>query len=69
MPMDSEEKFAKEADGSKSPEYCAFAQPDATLEGMTKFVANVMSQKMGMKHEDARSMIGAALPTLKRWRR
>jgi hypothetical protein len=75
MPMSDESLLGTEKDGSKNSEYCkycyengAFAQPDATLEGMIEVCVPFMVQE-GFKEEDAKAMLASSLPNLKRWRK
>jgi len=73
MPMVEDKDFGTNADISKNEDYCtycyqngSFNWPDATLEQMIDKLAE-MSDKMGMKEEDARKMAQENLPKLKRW--
>lgn len=75
IPMDSPEKFGTEADGEMSEEYCVhcyqkgeFTQPDATLEGMMDFCADIMAEKMSIGREEAKAQLKRFMPQLKRWR-
>jgi len=73
-PLDAEEKFGKNADGSTNSDYCvfcfnngAFRDPQMTLDRMVEFVAGAMSQKTGIGIEAAKIQASTLLPTLKRW--
>ena len=75
MPMNSPEKFGKNADRSPSADYCslcfdsgAFRRPEMTLEQMIELVAGIMAQGMGMSPAAAKTKASSFLPQLKRWR-
>ena len=73
MPMQKNEDFGTNADGSKSEEYCRFCYRKGrfTDEGITmeeKIKKNTeMATKMGMAEEKAREMANNIIPKLKRW--
>lgn len=74
MPMDNEAVYATGADGAKNDEYCmycmqdgAFTAPDATMEGMVEICVPFMTES-GMKEDEARAIMKATLPQLKRWK-
>ena len=81
MPMATDEIFGKNADGSKSEDYCqycfpagAFNNPNETLEEMIESCVPYMikSEKnpdgICPDTESARKMLQEHLPTLKRWK-
>ncbi|WP_134685700.1 zinc ribbon domain-containing protein [Brevibacillus migulae] len=74
MPLTSPEQWGTNQDGSKHAEYCvycyeqgAFTQPDFTLEQMVDFCVPFLVEE-GMQAEQARAMLQASLPHLKRWK-
>lgn len=74
MPMDTQELFATEENGSKNEEYCIycyengqFKQPDITMEGMIDVCVPFMKEH-GMSEEQARTILNQQLPSLKRWK-
>ncbi|MDC7221108.1 MAG: zinc ribbon domain-containing protein [Spirochaetales bacterium] len=73
MPLADEALWGTEADGSQSRDYCkycynegSFYKPDETLEGMINTCIPFM-EKEGMKADEARQILEAMLPKLKRW--
>ena len=75
MPMgDTDDLYGTEADGSKSTEYCTHCYAkgrftaDATMDEMISFcVPHMVSANAGMTEENARNMMHAHFPMLKRW--
>ena len=73
MPMQKNEDFGTNTDGSKNEEYCHFCYKEGrfTDEGITmeeKIKKNIeMAKKMGMPEEKAREMTNNIIPKLKRW--
>jgi len=73
MPLQKEEDFGRNADGSKSEEYCfhCFQSGKFLDEGITlqdKIDKNVkFAVQIGMKEDEARKMASGVLPKLKRW--
>ncbi len=75
MPLQKEEDFGTNADGSKSEEYCfhcfqngKFLDEGITLEG--KISKNVkFAVQMGMSEDEARKLASEVLPKLKRWKK
>lgn len=73
MPLQKDEYFGTNEDGSKSKEYCfhcfqngKFLDEGITLQG--KIDKNVkFAVQIGMSEDAARSMAGKILPKLKRW--
>lgn len=76
MPVQKNEDFGTNADGSKNQEYChfCFEKGDFTDKGITmeqkieKIVKIAVSQ-MNMPEAEAREMANKIIPTLKRWRK
>jgi hypothetical protein len=75
MPLQREENFGKNVDGSKSEEYCfhCFQGGKFLDEGITlqeKIDKNVkFAIQMGMPEDKARKMASNILPKLKRWKK
>ena len=75
MPLQKEEDFGTNADGSKSKEYCfhCFQNGKFLDEGITleeKINKNVkFAVQMGMSELEARKMATDVLPKLKRWKK
>jgi hypothetical protein len=75
MPLQKQEDFGTNADGSKSKDYCfhcfqggKFLDEGITLQG--KIEKNVgFAKMMGMAEEQARQMASTILPKLKRWKK
>lgn len=73
MPLDGQELWGTEADGSKNPEYCKycyqngkFTNPGLTLEEMQKRVTEKMDDQN--IPEDILEAAISRLPSLKRWK-
>lgn len=74
MPMEKDEQFGTNADGSKNQEYCCycmqqgkFIEPEITLEQMIAKVSRVMQE---MKFpEFIISQVKNFIPKLKRWQK
>jgi len=73
MPMPTEEMRGKEADGSRTDEYCcycydngSFGKPDETMDEMIETCVPYMVEQ-GMKDAEARQLLQEQLPKLKRW--
>jgi len=75
MPLQRKEDFGKNADGSKSEEYCFHCFQDGKFldEGITlqeKIDKNVkFAVQMGMSEDETRKMASSVLPKLKRWKK
>ena len=74
MPMEKEEDFGTETDGSKSEDYCCycfregkFTDRDITMNEMMEKVIGIMVDK-DMPEAQAKGIIENFLPKLKRWR-
>jgi hypothetical protein len=75
MPLQNEEDFGTNVNGSKSKEYCfhcfqngKFLDEGITLQG--KIDKNVkFAVQMGMAEDEARKMASSVLPKLKRWKK
>ena len=76
MPMQKDEDFGTNTDGTKNGEYCHFCFRDGKFadEGITmeqkidKLVEIAVSQ-MSISKEKARAQANEIIPTLKRWRK
>jgi len=73
MPMEKDEHFGTNQDGSKHDEYCTyccqkgeFTEPNITMEEMIKKIAEIMKQQQ-MSAEQIESA-SRFLSTLKRWK-
>ena len=76
MPMNKEEDFGTNADGSKNEEYCThcfqngdFKKPDLTFEQMLEHQAKVWAQMKNISEEEARKQVEKFVPTLKKLKR
>jgi len=74
MPMQKDEDFGTNADGSKNEEYChfcykdgKFAEPDITMEQKIDKVVGIATLQMNMPEAQAREMANNIIPKLKRW--
>ena len=74
MPLERNEDFGTNRDGSMNKEYCKFCfqgrftDEDITIE--QKIAKNVMiAQEMGIPEDQARQMAENIIPKLKRWRK
>ena len=76
MPMQKEEQFGKNADGSRNAQYCLYCCPEGeeqmqgTLEEMIELCSKIETQ-MGLHPDEAtaREKLRHYLPTLKRWKK
>ncbi|MGI6005777.1 MAG: zinc ribbon domain-containing protein [Christensenellales bacterium] len=75
MPM-TDEFYATEKDGSKSPDYCQYCYSDGeftaqmSMQEMLEFcIAPMVQHNPGLTEDEARSIMAEALPTLKRWKK
>jgi hypothetical protein len=75
MPMEKEEDFGTNADGSKNEEYCRYCYQGGkfTDEGITmeeKIAKNIaIAKQMGMDEEMAKNLANETIPNLKRWQK
>ena len=73
MPLNIEEDYGTNHDGTKNQEYChhCYKEGKFTDEGITmkeKIKKNIrIAQKMGMPEDQARRMAEDIIPKLKRW--
>jgi hypothetical protein len=74
MPMNSEDDFGTEADGTLSKDYCThcyqngvFTAPDITIDAMAKIGGAIMSQLYAIPLDKAESFAKEQLSCLKRW--
>ena len=76
MPMGAtEEMYGTNADGSKNGEYCKYCfengnfTQDCTMEEMIEIcVSHMTAANSGMSGDEAKKMMFAFFPTLKRWK-
>ncbi|UGV41601.1 zinc ribbon domain-containing protein [Methanococcoides orientis] len=75
MPLEKDEDFGTNADGSKSEEYCNycyqngdFTQPNITLEEMIEQCSKAIDENRIMSLEEAKKLSQQNLPKLKRWK-
>jgi len=75
-PLETEEMYGTEADGSRSEDYCKycyqngeFTNPDCTLDEMIVLTTDIMVKEFGFDYEDAKTQCEEGLPTLKRWKK
>ena len=74
MPMQKDEDFGTNADGSKNEECChfcykdgKFTEPDITMEQKIDKVVGIATLQMNMPEAQAREMANNIIPKLKRW--
>jgi hypothetical protein len=75
MPMQKDEDFGTDADGTKNGEYCHFCFKDGgfidegiTMEQKIDKLVNIAVSQMNMTEAKARAQATEIIPTLKRWR-
>lgn len=75
MPMDSEELYGTEADGSKNPDYCCYCyeKGEFTFSGSMEEMIEVCVPHMvevdsARTADQAREMMRNFFPSLKRWK-
>lgn len=75
MPMDTEDLYGTEADGSRSVDYCKYCyeQGSFTFEGSMEEMIEICVPHMAEGNPDitadkARTMMHEFFPTLKRWK-
>ena len=74
MPLQNEADYGTEAGGARSEEYCTYCYQnggftaDCTMDEMIEDCAPRMAEAMGWSVDESASLLGAVLPTLKRWR-
>lgn len=76
MPMETEEVFGQNADGSKNQDYCVhcfkngkFNSPNETVEEMIETCVPFYAEAQKVSKEEARKVLKEILPQLKRWRK
>ena len=75
MPLTKTEDFGTEKDGKLSEDYCVYCYKDGaftadcTMEEMIEDCAPRMAQNMDWSVDECASLLGAILPTLRRWRK
>jgi hypothetical protein len=74
MPLEKPEDFGTAADGFRINDYCcycyqdgAFTDPNISLQGMVDRCVGIMAQRGIMPEDQARMLMSATLPMLKRW--
>lgn len=74
MPIETQELFGTNADGTKQDDYCIycyekgkFIQPHISMNEMISICTNYMKQE-GMSEEEAKTIISETLPNIKRWK-
>ncbi len=75
MPLQRDEDFGTNADGSRSGEYCqycykdgAYTNPNLTLEQQIERLVGMSVSQMNIPEEQARTWANEVLPNLKRWK-
>ena len=75
MPMESDEDFGINADGSKNSEYCRYCwrggEFTAKME-LPEFIemqVKIAAEKLGMPEGEAREVAETTLPELNRWKK
>jgi hypothetical protein len=75
MPMQKDEDFGTDADGTKNGEFCHFCFKDGgfidegiTMEQKIDKLVNIAVSQMNMTEAKARAQATEIIPTLKRWR-
>ena len=75
MPLPASELHGTEADGSSSPDYCAwcyeggeFSAGDISMDDFIETTAHQTAEALGATLDESVSLMGATLPLLKRWR-
>ena len=74
MPMEKEELFGTNEDGSKNQEYCVYCFKDGkfmldlNLKEFTEKMIEISQKELALDEQKAREMAEKTLPTLKRWK-
>jgi hypothetical protein len=76
MPLQKNEDFGTNADGSKNKEYCHFCfqnghfiDSNITMEQQIGKLVGIAVSQQNMPEGQARKMANEIIPTLKRWRK
>ena len=75
MPIDKEELFGTNADGSKNEDYCIYCFKDGKftdgIDDLNKYIEFSLqfAEQAGMTKEQMKAHCEKVLPTLKRWRK
>ncbi|UCG92997.1 MAG: zinc ribbon domain-containing protein [candidate division WOR-3 bacterium] len=76
MPLQKDEDFGMNEDGSKNGEYChfcfkdgEFTDPDITMEQKIEKIVKIAVSRTNMSEARAREMANNIIPELKRWRK
>jgi hypothetical protein len=74
MPLLTPQVYGTQADDSKSNEYCMFCfkggkftDPDITMEEMIERTTRILADKSAISREQAKEIMLATIPKLKRW--
>jgi len=73
MPMNTEELYGKNTDGSKNTEYCTYCYPNGAFNNPNETLAEMIEtcvpfmMKEGYSETDAREYLSKTLSTLNRW--
>ena len=74
MPMNDEEYFGIEADGTSSKTYCAFCyqdgvftKPDISMSQMIELSVQNMTEDLQIPEDRATALANEVIPTLSRW--
>lgn len=74
MPLEKPEDFGTAADGLRINDYCrycyqngTYTDPNISLQGMIDRCVGIMTQRGIMPETQARALMSATLPKLKRW--
>jgi len=74
MPMTKPDDFGTNGDGTKNGDYCsmcyvegAFTEPKITMEQMIEKVAAILVKHMNLPEDEAKEILKATIPKLKRW--
>ncbi len=76
MPLQKDEDFGTNEDGSKNEEYChfcfndgEFTDPGITMEEKIEKIVKIAVSRTNMSEAEAREMASNIIPELKRWQK
>ncbi len=75
MPMENQEDFGSNADGSQNRDYCRHCwqdgkfTADVSFDEFVEMQVEIAVQNLGMDEAEAREVAETTLPELKRWQR
>lgn len=75
IPMQTDEMYGKNADGSSNEDYCKYCYPNGDFnnpnETMQEMIATCIPfmVQQGFKEDEAKQMMKDTLPHLKRWKK